>query len=268
MTDLTQDDIRIAIESKFNTFLKLVGKVPALVVSGPPGIGKSYGVEAELKRQGREVYVTNSTLSPIGLYRLLYENSSENFTLVIDDSDDILFQREGIDLLKASLDTNEPRRVQWNKQNTSLKKMGIPKQFETNGHIILITNLDLRDAPSKRQQNDFSTLTSRSNYLDLGMKTLDEKLMRCQTVLESGSMLSELSIADRGELFEYLIKYASFFEEVSLRTLIHLGRLMSVFPEEWESMSASTLMVNQPTDAYQTFQADGSGQKLLRRVCR
>jgi hypothetical protein len=194
---------------------------------------------------------------------LLYENSSKNFTLVIDDCDDILFKREGIGLLKAGLDTHEPRRVQWNKQNLRLEKSGIPLEFETSGHIILITNLDLRNAPSKSRQNDYKTLTSRANYLDLGMKTLDEKLMRCQIILEGGSMLSEHSIADRGMLFEYLIKYAPYFDEVSLRTLIHLGRAINIYPEEWESIAASTLMVDPPADAYQTFQADGSGAELI-----
>jgi len=263
MTETSQADIRIAIESKFNTLLKLTGKMPAVVVSGPAGIGKSYGVEDELKRQGREVFITKAGLSPVGLYRLLYENSKENYTLVIDDSDKILFEREGIDLLKAALDTNEPRRVQWNKQNPRLEKMGIPLQFETKGHIILITNLDLRNAGSKSRQNDFSTLTSRANYLDLGMKNLEEKLMRCQMVLEGGTMLSEHSIADRGMLFEYLTEYGQYFDEVSLRSLIHLGRALDFYPEEWESISASTLMVNPPSDAYQTFQADGSGVELI-----
>ena len=60
-------------------------KVRAMIVSGPPGIGKSYGVERALEKrsmfddianQKRKFEVVKGAMSPIGLYKKLYEHLS------------------------------------------------------------------------------------------------------------------------------------------------------------------------------------------------
>ena len=61
-------------------------KVRAMIVSGPPGIGKSYGVERALEKrsmfddianQARKFEVVKGAMSPIGLYKKLYEHSAK-----------------------------------------------------------------------------------------------------------------------------------------------------------------------------------------------
>jgi len=263
MIDKSEDILRQKIVSKFEMLIKMTGKVQGMIVAGPPGIGKSYGIENELKKQGRNIEIVKSGLSPIGLYVKLRETRAKKFTLVIDDSDDILFKREGIDLLKAAFDTNSPRRVQWNKQNKTLEKMGIPNQFDYDGQIIFITNINLRNASSKNRQMDYDTLISRVKYLDLEMDGLDARLMRCQMVLEQG-MLSDMPIEERGMLFEYMKKYQNSFNEISIRTYIHLVDCKNTFVDDWEEIAANTLMKNPPSDAKEKFIADGSGVAMIQ----
>lgn len=255
---------KAAIKARFKTLVTLAGQVDGLIASGPPGIGKSYGIERELERKGRKLQVVRAGLSPIGLFVKLWETRAPGYTLVIDDSDNILSMREGIDLLKAALDTNKPRRVQWNKANKSLKQMGIPQQFEYDGQIIFITNMDMRNAKPRSRQDDYDALMSRANYLDLELSTIEDKLIRCQMALEEG-MLSELPLSVRGKIIEYTHAYAEHFNELSLRTLVKLGEAITQFGE-WEAIAASTLMVNPPADAYRRFNDTGAGAAALEEI--
>ena len=61
-------------------------KVRAMIVSGPPGIGKSYGVEKALEKQNmfediagtsRKFEMVKGAMSAIGLYKKLYEHSQK-----------------------------------------------------------------------------------------------------------------------------------------------------------------------------------------------
>lgn len=261
MNDGDKTHVRTAVTAKFQTMVDMVGQVRALIASGPPGIGKSYGIEHELIRKGRKVSFVRGGLSPIGLFVKLWETRGPDFTLVIDDSDNILSLREGIDLLKAAFDTIVPRRIQWNKMNNNLKGMGIPSQFEYEGQIVFITNMDFRKARPKSRQGDFDALISRAYYIDLEMSSLEAKLMRCQIALEEG-MLSSIPISDRGMLFEYLSEFGPYFNEVSLRTLGKLSEAQSQF-EDWEKIAATTLMEDPTSNAYQPFAASGTGAAII-----
>ena len=48
------------------------GQLPSLIVSGPPGLGKTYTVEQQLKDADTEVDIIRGTISASGLYMALY----------------------------------------------------------------------------------------------------------------------------------------------------------------------------------------------------
>ena len=75
------------------------GDVRAMIVSGPPGVGKSHGVETVLDRYGvvstlgntkPKYEIVKGAMSPIGLYCKLYNYSDADNVLVFDDCDSIL----------------------------------------------------------------------------------------------------------------------------------------------------------------------------------
>ena len=75
-------------------------KVRAMIVSGPPGIGKSFGVEKALERQNmfediagnsRKFEMVKGAMSAIGLYKKLYEHSGRGHVVCFDDCDAILY---------------------------------------------------------------------------------------------------------------------------------------------------------------------------------
>lgn len=89
--------------------------------------------------------------SPIGLYRLLYEN--RDGILMMDDADSALGDQEGRNLLKAAADTKRVRKVSWMKAGSTMvdpddydpETMSdkLPRSFEYKGQIIFISNLPL-----------------------------------------------------------------------------------------------------------------------------
>ena len=98
-------------------------KVRAMIVSGPPGIGKSYGVEKALEKQNmfediagrsRRFEMVKGAMSAIGLYKKLYEHSAKGHVVCFDDCDAILYDDLALNLLKAALDTTPRRTLHWN----------------------------------------------------------------------------------------------------------------------------------------------------------
>ena len=75
------------------------GEVRAMIVSGPPGVGKSHNVEAVLQKDGLfdtlgerkpKYEVVKGAMSAIGLYKKLYEYRDRKCILVFDDCDSVL----------------------------------------------------------------------------------------------------------------------------------------------------------------------------------
>ena len=99
------------------------GVVRGMVVTGPPGVGKSYGVELVLEKNnlfdkiaGKKLRfgIEKGAASAIGLYKLLYNYSDKGNVLVLDDCDTVLYDETSLNLLKAALDSSKKRKISWN----------------------------------------------------------------------------------------------------------------------------------------------------------
>jgi len=252
------------IEKNFKNLNQIVGVKPRIIIYGPPGIGKSHDVERELKNKVQIVTKRKGRCSALFLYQKLWETRTPDRTLVLDDCDGLLGDRDGIDLLKAATDTHTPRLVQWGTNNTQLTKNGIPKEFEYEGQLIFITNTDLHDPKPKSRNTDYMTLLDRCEFRDMGVYTLEDKLLRCQSVLEGGMLADKLSLNDRGMLFEYLCLYAPYFRNITLRTFERMAENLELFRSNWESQSTS-LMEDPPAEAHDKFTPTGKGKIGLPR---
>ena len=102
------------------------GTVRAMIVSGPPGVGKSFGVEEKLNEAGifdkiseskPKFEIVRGAMSAIGLYQKLFKFSSPGHILVLDDCDSILFDDVALNILKAALDSSKKRYISWNTES-------------------------------------------------------------------------------------------------------------------------------------------------------
>lgn len=228
------------------------GDIRALIVSGPPGVGKSWGVEEVLgkddlfnmlgERKPRYEVVKGS-MSSIGLYCKLYEYSEKNSVIIMDDSDDVFYCPLSLNLLKAALDTGAKRWLSWNTDSRILRSEGIPDRFEFKGSIIFITNLKFSHIRSKTLKDHLDALESRCHYLDLAIDTTREKLLRIKQITRDG-MLDKYEFEPGAveEILDFITANTGKLRELSLRTALKMADLKKSFPNNWQAMARATTM--------------------------
>jgi hypothetical protein len=261
-TDTTSkqtDEERIAdIGARFEmlddmTKAVLNGDIRALIVSGPPGVGKSYTVEGQIERANMFANISNTkpkhevvkgSASAIGLYKKLYEYSDENSVLVFDDCDSILFDDVALNLLKGALDSGKSRKINWLSESRVLKQEDIPNSFIFKGSVIFITNLKFDQVKSQRLKDHLEALQSRCHYLDLTLDTMRDKVLRIRQIARQGAMFEDLGISDVGQevIIDFLDANKNKMREMSLRMAIKVAQLYKSFPNTWENMAKTTCM--------------------------
>jgi len=228
------------------------GDVRAMIVSGPPGVGKSFGVEEVLSRddlfdvmgQRKPKYeIVKGAMSAIGLYSKLYKFSDAKNVLVFDDCDSILLDDISLNILKAALDSSKKRTISWNTDSRILRSEGIPDRFEFKGGAIFITNLKFENVRSKKLQEHLAALESRCHYIDLKMDTDREKVLRIKQIVTDGMLASyEFEDIVRDEIVNFIVDRRAEMRELSLRTVLKVADLRKSFPTNWQAMAEVTCM--------------------------
>ena len=228
------------------------GDVRAMIVTGPPGVGKSFGVEEVLSKddlfnalgERKPRYeIVKGAMSAIGLYKKLYEFSDSKNILVFDDCDSILLDDIALNILKAALDSSKKRTISWNTDSRLLRSEGIPDRFEFKGGAIFITNLKFENVRSKKLQDHLSALESRCHYIDLRMDTDREKVLRIKQIVKDG-MLNDYDLEDiaKDEIVDFVETNRARMRELSLRTVLKVADLRKSFPTNWQNMATVTVM--------------------------
>jgi len=228
------------------------GDVRAMIVSGPPGVGKSFGVEAVLQKDGLfdtlaerkpKYEVVKGAMSSIGLYSKLYEFSDAKSVVVFDDCDSILMEDLSLNILKGALDSSERRFISWNTDSRLLRSEGIPDRFEFKGAAIFITNIKFEHVRSKKLRDHLDALESRCHYIDLQMDTNREKILRIKQIVGQG-MLDRYDFGDiqKDEVVEFITVNQDKLRELSLRMVLKIADLRKSFPTNWASMAKTTCM--------------------------
>ena len=231
----------------------LNGDIRAMIVAGPPGVGKSYGIEGELERanlfdqiSGRRVKseMIKGTASALGMYKALYKYSDENSVIVFDDCDSILLDEVCLNLLKGALDSGKKRRISWLADSHSLRNEGIPDQFDFKGGVIFITNLKFDQMKSQKTRDHLDAIQSRCHYLDLTLDTMHDKILRIKQIARTGELFSDFAFNqfDQDLIIEFMQDNQTRLREVSLRMAIKIAQLKKSFPMKWVALAKTTCM--------------------------
>ena len=230
------------------------GDVRAMIVSGPPGVGKSFGVEEVLSKddlfnvlgERKPKYeIVKGAMSALGLYAKLYEFADAKNVLVFDDCDSILMEDLSLNILKGALDSSKKRTIAWNTDSRLLRSEGIPDKFEFKGAAIFITNIKFEHVKSKRLRDHLDALESRCHYIDLQMDTTREKILRIKQIVNDGMLdaydFNEPEVA-KDEIVNFVVSNADKLRELSLRMVLKLADLRKSFPTSWTAMAKTTCM--------------------------
>ncbi len=230
------------------------GDVKAMIVSGPPGVGKSHGVEKVLGKHDliadiagdnslRKYEVVKGAMSAIGLYCKLFNYADKDNVLVFDDCDSVFSDELSLNILKAALDSKKSRRICWNTDSFKLRNEGVPDSFEFKGSAIFITNIKFDNVKSKKMRDHLEALESRCHYIDLTIDTEREKMLRITQIVGDG-MLNEYKFSE--ELVEDIVDFIDInkkrLRELSLRSVLKVADLAKAFPNKWEAVAENTVM--------------------------
>jgi len=255
--DETDDEIIERLRGRFDILEDMTqavkeGTVRAMIVTGPPGVGKSFGVDKVLHKEDlfnmmgerkAKYEVVKGAMSAIGLYCKLYEYADKGNVVVFDDCDSVLLDDLSLNILKAALDSSTKRMIHWNTDSSKLRSEGVPGSFEFKAGAIFITNIKFENVRSKKLQDHLSALESRCHYVDLQMDTEREKVLRIKQITKDGMLDSyDFENGEEDEVIQFIDDQKAKLRELSLRTVLKIADLRKSFPTNWKNMAEVTVM--------------------------
>ena len=232
------------------------GDIRAMIVTGPPGVGKSFGVTTQMEKAslfdqvvGRKLRfeIVKGTMSAIGLFALLYKYSDRKNVLVFDDCD-IWEDQDAVNILKGALDSGKTRRISYNKDSRLLREEGVPNTFDFHGSIIFITNKTFDNKRATKIQPHLDALQSRSHFLDLTINTERDKMLRIKQVHRDADPGLFVDYGFDKEQEETILNFMwdnhTKLREVSLRMTLKIADLVKISPTNWQNLARATCMKN------------------------
>jgi hypothetical protein len=223
------------------------GNMKALIVSGDPGLGKSYIIEKTFYKNSHiaDMAIIKGFTRPTGLFKVLYTYRHAGCVVLFDDCDSVYGDVTGLQILKAALDTSDRRIISYLSERALHDDESgeiIPKSFEFKGAAIFATNLDFEKEIKKGNKLSIhiAALMSRAHYLDMNMKTRREYLVRIRQVIRDEG-ISNCSWKVSKDILAFIEKNYENFRELSLRTALKLADLYRE-RGDWEHCATITMM--------------------------
>jgi len=260
--DLTDAQVLFTMHGRFDVLNRMIagclkGNVRGLIISGAPGIGKTFNVEEAVQRQkvnnpDFRCKVIKGAVTPINLFKTLQDYRHKGNVIVLDDADSIFYDDVGVSLLKAALDSGTQRWISWLSESSALKGgddgHSYDNEFEYQGTMVFITNTDFQhyvDEGKTKLVPHFKALLSRSIYLDLMVHTIRSISIWIQYLVNKADILVEtlgLSHAEQKEALAYLMENKERMRTLSLREALKIGQMMKTDGEAWKEIADVTLL--------------------------
>lgn len=110
----------------------------SIIITGDPGIGKTYTVKEQLKGTNHEFF-TGTITSASALYKVLFINNDPDKIIVFDDLDSLLDDRDCVNMLKGALDSGKETEISYLSTNT------VPPLF----YETILKYDDIKDIPEE-----------------------------------------------------------------------------------------------------------------------
>lgn len=235
-----------SIETLINAVAK--GITPSLIVSGAPGLGKSYTVEKVLTDNNRQFVFHRGYIKSTHLFRLLWENREKGQTIVLDDVDSIFDDLTALNLLKAALELKESKLIGWGSEKEMEDSEGevIPRYFMYQGSIIFLTNINFSDSirNGNKLAPHLAALDSRSIQLDMNIRTPREIFCRLKQVIAESDINEKRGISDNlsRDMLDFMQDNLSRCKEISIRSYEKLSALVIADPLFWKPLAERVML--------------------------
>lgn len=248
----TNEQIELRISERFEILEDLVsacidGTARSLIISGPPGLGKSFSVKKRLSDNDPNALnytIIKGYVRATGLIKTLYDFKEKGQVIVFDDADYIFADDTALGLLKAVCDTTELRTVHWLSEGKLFSdRTGevLPKSFDFHGSVIFLTNLDFDSliARGHKSKVHFQALISRSHYIDTALKTRKDYIVRIKQVIKQG-LMKGMDVEQQIEVLKFVIDHQLSLRELSLRMVIKIASIRKANSPKWQQIARVT----------------------------
>ncbi len=240
----------------------IAGRINSLIVSGPPGIGKTYTViDTALPRSRRRQHDGHTPLNDAsefcdiisggckgpGLYQSLWYMQNGGVT-ILDDCDSVYEDTQTLNLIKIATDSQKKRVISWRKQAAWLEQYNMERSFEFRGSLIFLTNRDFEQEIklNSRDVEHFRALIDRARYLCLTIRTLRDFMIRIRYICagENG-MLQRVYGLTPGEsemILQFIEDNKARFYNLSIRLAESLAQDYLADPLRWKDDAEATKM--------------------------
>ena len=223
------------------------GKLRGLIVTGPPGVGKTTAVSKMLDTHVASKYkLVAGHMTVLQLYCELYRHRNSGEIIVLDDVDSAFKSMEGVNVVKAAADSVPQRRISWASSSPKLKAWNIPTSFNYNGGIILISNETERKDRGGKMAQHISAIADRLHRISVGSNDRDAQFHQLCYQVVHGSLLSSRGLTPKQqcEVLDYVSQHLEGLDRVSLRTATKIADLMRLEPKHWRSMADIGILNN------------------------
>lgn len=255
-THETDDQIYARLRERFRVLEEITtacikGTSRAEIVSGPPGLGKSYCIEKALESydaSGEKYTIIKGYARATGIVRKLFRHKDAKNIVVFDDCDSIFGDEVSLNILKTVCDTTEKRVVSWLSEGKLQDDHGedIPETFEFKGSVIFVTNIDFDEeiARGSKMSQHYLALISRAHYIDCALHTKRDYILRIKQVTRDNGLLRKagLSEPEIRMVLDYIEDNQDRMRELSLRSAIKIAALVLANPQSWTRLANVTCL--------------------------
>ncbi len=237
------------IENKYRNLERYIeqmaqGKVRSLIVNGPPGVGKTYSATTYIEQYSIQKHKSiTGHMTLFSLYGELYRHKAAGQILVLDDIDSVMDKVQGLNILKAAMDTTKQRIISWESTSAMLNAHCLPTSFEFNGGVILITNSGFGSGKQKHIEH-LNALKDRSFCLSLGDKA-QETIFKyiCYVTLDKDILKEyELTVEQKFEILKFIEEHMHTMHNLSIRSLVKCAELMNIDCGNWKELAVNGLV--------------------------
>jgi hypothetical protein len=226
--------------------------IKALTVTGASGIGKSYNLIKRLEEAHDtgfcNFHYLNGKCTGLGLYQALYNARNLGDVLLMDDVD-VFDTEDKLNLLKASLESDDKRIITYMSSSRVLADNGIPTQFEFSGKVIFITNKDLVKISQANSalSPHVNALMTRGAFIDLEIHDNESIMVHIENIMRTTNIVKGHGISKEGSdnILNFMLKNCANLRLPSLRLPVQLAGLYLQFPEKWEQHATRMFVTSQ-----------------------
>jgi hypothetical protein len=203
-----------------------------LIISGTPGSSKSHLTREILYgAPNTEPAYVRGHITPLEVYKILYDNRDENKICIFDDCDAVFNEGSSRDVLKGALDTDNIRQVNW---NTSRVGHNYPNSFRFDGRIVIITNANMR------KNVHVKAVLDRMHYYRIEL-SYEEKLVKIIEIMQNRDYIMDTK--DFPEIIDWLRHHKDLIgEKLTFRIASKLMDLRNLSADKWKILARYSVL--------------------------